>query len=95
MSVFEAKSFPIDFRLDNYTMKGFSLLLTLNFLGGAIAAEQCPGSWYLEPDDCICMNSREGYLLKTQTLGCCKSMGYKTYDNVSTAPSLPQPGGIY
>jgi hypothetical protein len=69
-------------------MKAFSVLLTLGFLGGAIAAEQCPGSWYLEPDDCICMNSREGYLLKTQTLGCCKSMGYKTYDNVSTAPPL-------
>ncbi|KAK4032922.1 hypothetical protein C8A01DRAFT_40635 [Parachaetomium inaequale] len=63
-------------------MKAFSLLLTLGFLGGAIAAEQCPGSWHLEPDDCICMNSKEGYLLKTQTLGCCKSMGYKTYDNI-------------
>jgi hypothetical protein len=63
-------------------MKAFALLLTLGFLGTAIA-QQCPGSWYLEPDDCICMNSRDGSLLKTQTLGCCKSMGYKTYDNVS------------
>ncbi|KAG7293925.1 hypothetical protein NEMBOFW57_003985 [Staphylotrichum longicolle] len=62
-------------------MKAFGLLLTLGFLGGAIA-QQCPGSWYLEPDDCICMNSRDGSLLKTQTLGCCKSLGYKTYDNI-------------
>jgi hypothetical protein len=69
-------------------MKAFGLLLTLGFLGGAIA-QQCPGSWYLEPDDCICMNSRDGSLLKTQTLGCCKSLGYKTYDNVSALPLSP------
>ena len=67
-------------------MKAFTLILTLGFLGGAIAGEQCPGSWYLEPDYCICMNSREGYLLQSQTLGCCRWMGYKTYNNVS-APS--------
>ncbi|KAK4154009.1 hypothetical protein C8A00DRAFT_14841 [Chaetomidium leptoderma] len=62
-------------------MKASGLLLTLGFLGEAIA-QQCPGSWYLEPSDCICMNSRDGSLLKTQTLGCCKAMGYKTYDNI-------------
>ncbi|KAH6623427.1 hypothetical protein F5144DRAFT_583198 [Chaetomium tenue] len=70
-------------------MKVFAVLLSLGFVGGVIAAEQCPGSWYLEPDDCICMNSREGYLLKDQTLGCCRSMGYKTYDNVSFPPLSP------
>jgi hypothetical protein len=71
-------------------MKIFAVLLSLGFAGGAIAAEQCPGSWYLEPDDCICMNSREGYLLKDQTLGCCRRMGYKTYNNVSP-PSVVGP----
>src|SRR5689334_6744103 len=39
------------------TMKAFALLLALGFLGGAMAQQQCPGSWYLQPDDCICMNS--------------------------------------
>ncbi|KAK4227300.1 hypothetical protein QBC38DRAFT_364569 [Podospora fimiseda] len=65
-------------------MKAFITLLALGFLGtGALAQQQCAGSvWYLEPDDCICMNSRNGTLLKTQTLGCCKSLGYKTYDNI-------------
>jgi hypothetical protein len=69
-------------------MKAFALFLSFGLLGTAVA-QQCPGSWYLEPDDCICMNSRDGSLLKTQTLGCCKSMGYKTYDNVS---ALVHPG---
>lgn len=64
-------------------MKAFTVLFSLGLLGTAIA-QQCPGSWYLEPDDCICMNGREGFLLKSQTLGCCKQLGYKTYDNVST-----------
>lgn len=67
-------------------MKAVGLLLTFGLLGGAIG-QQCPGSWNLEPDDCICMNSRDGTLLKTQTLGCCKSLRYKTYNNVSAASS--------
>ena len=65
-------------------MKASGLLFALGLLGGAMA-QQCPGSWYLEQDDCICMLSTDGSLLKTQTLGCCKSMGYKTYSNVSAA----------
>ncbi|CAP64859.1 uncharacterized protein PODANS_5_4050 [Podospora anserina S mat+] len=63
----------------------FSLaLITVGLFGGALAQQgvQCPGSWYLQPDDCMCMNSREGYLLKTQTLDCCKKLGYKTYNNI-------------
>ncbi|KAK4236667.1 hypothetical protein C8A03DRAFT_16719 [Achaetomium macrosporum] len=62
-------------------MRVLALFLSLGFLGGALA-QQCPGSWYLEPDDCICMNSRDGSLLKTQTSGCCKALGYKTYNNI-------------
>ncbi|KAK3902647.1 hypothetical protein C8A05DRAFT_43983 [Staphylotrichum tortipilum] len=62
-------------------MKTSGLLLALGFLGGAVA-QQCQGSWYLEPDDCICMNSRDGTLLKSQTSGCCKSLGYKTYSSI-------------
>ncbi|KAK4244704.1 hypothetical protein C7999DRAFT_43669 [Corynascus novoguineensis] len=58
------------------------LLLTLGLFGGVFAAEQCPGSWYLNGDDCICMRSTDGALLKSQTLGCCIAMGYKTYDNI-------------
>ncbi|AEO68152.1 uncharacterized protein THITE_28340, partial [Thermothielavioides terrestris NRRL 8126] len=54
---------------------------TLGSLGGALA-EGCPGSWYLQPDDCICMNSTNGALLKVQTLISCRSLGYKTYDGI-------------
>jgi hypothetical protein len=60
--------------------------LTLGFLGGALAQQQCPGSWYLQPDDCICMRSTDGALLKDQTFICCRQLGYKTYDNVSVQP---------
>ncbi|EGS22275.1 uncharacterized protein CTHT_0017940 [Thermochaetoides thermophila DSM 1495] len=56
--------------------------LTLGFLGGALAQQQCPGSWYLQPDDCICMRSTDGALLKDQTFICCRQLGYKTYDNI-------------
>ncbi|KAK4182989.1 hypothetical protein QBC35DRAFT_394839 [Podospora australis] len=62
-------------------MKAFTAILALGFIGGAFA-QQCAGSWYLEPDDCICMNSRDGSLLKEQTLGCCKTLKYKTWDNI-------------
>ncbi|KAK4107205.1 hypothetical protein N656DRAFT_849637 [Canariomyces notabilis] len=62
-------------------MRVLPILLSLGLFGGAIA-QQCAGSWYLEPDDCICMRSTDGALLKAQTLACCKSMGYRTYDNI-------------
>ncbi|KAL2268430.1 hypothetical protein VTJ83DRAFT_3276 [Remersonia thermophila] len=62
-------------------MKVLTFLTTLGLLGGALA-QQCPGGWYLQPDDCICMNSRDGQLLKDQTLHCCRVMGYKTYNNI-------------
>lgn len=64
-------------------MRALALLFVLGILEGALA-QRCPGSWYLEPDDCICMRSTDGALLKTQTKGCCSSMGYKTYDDVGT-----------
>jgi hypothetical protein len=62
-------------------MVTFNLLFALGLVTGAVA-QQCPGSWYLESDDCICINSRDGQLLKSQTLGCCRQLGYRTYDNV-------------
>jgi hypothetical protein len=69
-------------------MKLLTFLATLGLVGGALA-QQCPGSWYLQPDDCICMNSRDGQLLKDQTFHCCKQLGYKTYSNVSSIPAGP------
>lgn len=77
--------FIVNLHHQETVMKAFAIL-ALGFLGaGVLAQTQCAGSvWYLEPDDCICMNSRNGTLLKTQTLGCCRSLGYKTYDNVSS-----------
>ncbi|AEO59841.1 hypothetical protein MYCTH_2308420 [Thermothelomyces thermophilus ATCC 42464] len=68
-------------------MKVLCLLLTLpaGILWGALAQEQCPGSWYLQGDDCICIRSTDGFLLKAQTLQCCMALGYKTYDNMRTS----------
>ncbi|KAL2151219.1 hypothetical protein VTH82DRAFT_6317 [Thermothelomyces myriococcoides] len=65
-------------------MKILGLLLTCQagLLWGALAQGQCPGSWYLQGDDCICMRSTDGILLKDQTQLCCKILGYKTYDNI-------------
>ncbi|KAK4166822.1 hypothetical protein QBC43DRAFT_10607 [Cladorrhinum sp. PSN259] len=63
-------------------MKAFVALLALGFFGTSALAQQCPGGWNLEADDCICMSSRNGTLLRTQTLGCCRTLGYKTYDNI-------------
>ena len=65
------------------TMRSSAIILAIGLLGSTLA-QQCPGSWYLEGNDCICMKSTDGSLLKSQTQGCCKSMGYKTYDNVRT-----------
>ena len=50
------------------------------FSGGALAAGAC--SWFLEADDCICMNSTNGELLKKQTATICKSMGYQLWGDV-------------
>ncbi|KAK3388450.1 hypothetical protein B0T20DRAFT_464793 [Sordaria brevicollis] len=38
--------------------------------------------WYLNPDDCICMLSTDGSLLRTQTATCCKTLGYKTMNSI-------------
>lgn len=57
------------------------LTIILGFLsGGALAAGAC--SWYLEADDCICMNSTNGELLRKQTATICKSMGYQLWGDV-------------
>ncbi|KAK3385396.1 hypothetical protein B0H63DRAFT_472840 [Podospora didyma] len=60
-------------------MRSSIVLLSLGFFVQAFA--QC-GEWYLEPDDCICMNSTDGNLLKSQTKKCCKVMGYKVAQGV-------------
>ncbi|KAK5657456.1 hypothetical protein OQA88_3028 [Cercophora sp. LCS_1] len=59
-------------------MRLASIIIGLGFTSGAFAA--C--GWILAPDDCICMNSTDGSLLKKQTSDCCWSMGYRTAQNV-------------
>lgn len=64
-------------------MRSFICLLALGVFGGVLA--RC--EWYLEANDCICMNSTDGSLARTQTNTCCKATGYKTTDNVGFSPS--------
>ncbi|KAK1752959.1 hypothetical protein QBC47DRAFT_50113 [Echria macrotheca] len=54
------------------------LFLSLGLSSGALAA--C--DWYLQPDDCICMNSTNGALLKSQTATVCRFMGYRTASSI-------------
>ncbi|EAA28798.1 hypothetical protein GE21DRAFT_9688 [Neurospora crassa] len=49
---------------------------------GAVVAQVC--EWYLNPDDCICMLSTDGSLLRSQTAFCCKKLGYKTMNSGSS-----------
>ncbi|KAM7207916.1 hypothetical protein V8F20_001710 [Naviculisporaceae sp. PSN 640] len=67
-------------------MRSFTCLLLLGMFGGALA--RC--EWYLNPDDCICMNSTDGSLARSQTTTCCKATGYKTTDNVSPLSFSPK-----
>ena len=67
-------------------MKLATLLLPLTLLITGTAAQVC--EWYLNPDDCICMLSTDGSLLRSQTSACCKKLGYKTMNSVRTY-SLP------
>lgn len=68
------------------TMKPVAALLYLCASGLAAnvfqrATDVC--LWRLDGDDCICMNSQNGALLKDQTTTCCTAMGLKTKDLVS------------
>ncbi|KAI3322653.1 hypothetical protein HD806DRAFT_110085 [Xylariaceae sp. AK1471] len=36
--------------------------------------------WALVPDDCICMNSVNGAIMKDPTATCCTNMGLKTFN---------------
>lgn len=54
-------------------------------LAGHAYAQTC--GWFLNPDDCICMMSTTGGLLKEQTSYCCRAMGYKMTSNVRTMGS--------
>ncbi|KAK0725205.1 hypothetical protein B0H67DRAFT_598530 [Lasiosphaeris hirsuta] len=56
------------------------IFFSLGVAGRTLAT--CGREWYLEPDDCICMNSTNGALLKTQTKSCCKATGYKTANSI-------------
>ncbi|CCC14177.1 hypothetical protein SMACR_08621 [Sordaria macrospora] len=53
-------------------------LMSLSATGAL--AQVC--EWYLNPDDCICMLSTDGSLLRTQTTSCCKKLGYKTMNSI-------------
>ncbi|KAK4217451.1 hypothetical protein QBC37DRAFT_414545 [Rhypophila decipiens] len=61
-------------------MRSFICLVALGLFSGVQA--RC--EWYLEANDCICMNSTDGSLARTQTVTCCKATGYKTTDNVGS-----------
>lgn len=56
-------------------------LMSLSATGAL--AQVC--EWYLNPDDCICMLSTDGSLLRTQTTSCCKKLGYKTMNSVCSS----------
>ncbi|GAW25750.1 hypothetical protein SAMD00023353_1201650 [Rosellinia necatrix] len=45
--------------------------------------------WSLAPDDCICMNSMNGAIMKDPTSTCCTDMGLKTSNLVSHPPACP------
>ena len=66
-------------------MKLLSALITLLLFQG-IHAQQC--GWNLDGNDCICMNSRNGALMKDQTAECCKDMGLKINSLVGDKLSL-------
>ena len=38
--------------------------------------------WYLNPNDCICMNSADGKVMNAETSSCCQEMGLKAAGNV-------------
>ncbi|KAK3485212.1 uncharacterized protein B0T23DRAFT_399809 [Neurospora hispaniola] len=61
--------------------------LTLLVTAPGALAQVC--EWYLNPDDCICMLSTDGSLLRSQTAFCCKQLGYRTMNSVPTFP-VPQ-----
>lgn len=61
----------------------FEILFLGLGLAGQAYAQTC--GWFLNPDDCICMMSTTGGLLKEQTSYCCRAMGYKMTSNVRAA----------
>ena len=65
-------------------MKFTLFTILLSMAAGSALAQVC--EWYLNPDDCICMQSTDGSLLRTQTASCCKSLGYKTTNSVRFFP---------
>jgi len=62
------------------------------FLGLGLSGQACAQTcgWFLNPDDCICMMSTTGGLLKDQTSYCCRAMGYKMSSNVRATGSPPR-----
>lgn len=75
------------------TMKvaGVFLFLTSLVLGTELldARDRDVCKWQLDPDDCICMNSVNGTLMRDPTTTCCLDMGLKTSNMAS---HRPQPG---
>ncbi len=62
----------------------------------AIDIAMCQGvagscGWYLNPNDCICMNSVDGRVMAAETTGCCKEMGLKAANNVGRPFLSPAP----
>ena len=64
-------------------MRLSQFIVALGFSSGVLAAPCRTGAaWYLEPNDCICMNSTDGAILEKQTATICAAMKYRTADNV-------------
>ncbi|KAI0865033.1 hypothetical protein F4860DRAFT_462118 [Xylaria cubensis] len=55
-----------------------SLLLSMGTALNIFERQSDVCKWSLEPDDCICMNSMNGSIMKDPTATCCTDMGLKT-----------------
>ncbi|KAK1830109.1 hypothetical protein QBC39DRAFT_285918 [Podospora conica] len=68
----------------------FDILFLGLGLAGQAYAQTC--GWFLNPDDCICMMSTTGGLLKDQTSYCCRAMGYKMTSNICGVDRINRQG---
>ncbi|KAK3690322.1 hypothetical protein B0T22DRAFT_404815 [Podospora appendiculata] len=71
-------------------MRATILLISLwAACGGALSSAESVATceWYLNPNDCICMNSTDGSLLRTQTTACCKANNYQAANSICAVDS--------
>ncbi|KAH8899167.1 hypothetical protein GQ53DRAFT_836249 [Thozetella sp. PMI_491] len=59
------------------TIALFEIAVGLFLWDGALAS--C--GWYLNANDCICMNSVDGHLMADETSFCCQQMGLRASNN--------------